>query len=89
MQEIPHKSKVCTIKGLQRLAKECYFNSIGEVMETTRKKEGVSHTILKRCPQLEPASAMKEVHVGKEQLKIGATLEYETHTELIQLLEKK
>lgn len=43
--KFPMEVGICTIKGSQRWARECYYNSTEEVLAVEREKEGLPHSL--------------------------------------------
>jgi hypothetical protein len=92
--------KIGTIRGDQKLARECYHNSLR--LQKTRKKSSseVTHEVNMidldpregfQQERLEPTEELKEVSIGPEAhhtTKIGTSLSPEEEVALVKLLQK-
>lgn len=69
--KFPTEGGMCTVKGSQKRARECYFNSVGEVMASGKVDEGFPYTVLDEIPKPEPASSTFPLFLARSKVRIG------------------
>lgn len=86
--KFPTEGGVYTVKGSQKRERECYFNSMGEVMASGKANEGLPHTVRDKIPKHEPASSTVKLCLARGEVCVGKNLPQELRRGLEELLRR-